>query len=327
MKKIVDALYDHFIERNDIFIEYNKNIEINNYPYCYNILLYFFGIDLDTTLVINEQDNINILYNIYKELIIFHNCSSELLYKCFKFNRLDELIKQKNSHRKSFYYQNLEKKNIIIGKTNNDDMNYDNFGNLLDDDNNIVINNFEILDGDHCPNCKTEGYISKNFGKVDFVPDCAKCYVPLCAKCANKDPNFEPYSRICFNCIEFKSTGNLKQNIINKISSHKQTDIKKFNKEGNITNEFINEQINNQNKKCYICEEEVLLENWKPYCCYQFSIDRIDNNYPHNKDNIKISCYYCNCRHYPKFTQHYKICSQGCHTTKKHILKKKEILE
>lgn len=68
-----------------------------------------------------------------------------------------------------------------------------------------------------------------------------------------------------------------------------------------------------QNNKCIICHDSLLLINYKQYCCYQFSIDRINNNKPHNKDNIRITCYYCNCKHHNKFSQLNKKCNEGCH--------------
>jgi len=51
---------------------------------------------------------------------------------------------------------------------------------------------------------------------------------------------------------------------------------------------------------------------YKPYCCYQFSIDRINNTLPHN-NNILIICYYCNYKHHKQFTQLHKKCNAECH--------------
>ena len=67
----------------------------------------------------------------------------------------------------------------------------------------------------------------------------------------------------------------------------------------------------------------VLLNNWKSRCCYQFSIDRLKDDEPHNMNNVLISCYYCNCRHHPSFDQDNKICKSGCHKENKSELPRK----
>ena len=48
-------------------------------------------------------------------------------------------------------------------------------------------------------------------------------------------------------------------------------------------------------------------------------IDRIDNNKPHDRENVLISCYYYNCRDHKKFDQKNKICKTGCHKILKHL--------
>ena len=71
--------------------------------------------------------------------------------------------------------------------------------------------------------------------------------------------------------------------------------------------------LNKQKFKCYICDDMVISCNWKPRCVYQMSIDRINNNEAHNKNNCLISCYYCNCRFHPEFNDINKKCENGCH--------------
>ena len=61
-----------------------------------------------------------------------------------------------------------------------------------------------------------------------------------------------------------------------------------------------------QNNKCYICNDIVLTHSYVPYCCYKFSIDRLDNLKPHDLDNVKISCYYCNCKNHILYNKHEK---------------------
>ncbi len=113
-------------------------------------------------------------------------------------------------------------------------------------------------------------------------------------------------------------TKNEIQIIRKKISSLRVVDSKKFNVKGDMKLDDILNLLEKQNKKCYVCNEEVLIEG-NDYCCYKFSIDRINDDDVHNSNNILISCYYCNCRNHKDFTQQHKICNSGCHTDKKDI--------
>lgn len=102
-------------------------------------------------------------------------------------------------------------------------------------------------------------------------------------------------------------------NIKKKISDCKKNDRKNFHKEGDITFEYIKNLILETKGSCAICADELLFANWFPYCCHQFSIDRKDNNMPHDKHNCRITCYYCNCWQWDQFKNGEKICSYGCH--------------
>jgi hypothetical protein len=308
----------------DIFYNDYYGIQPNTYVGC-AILFDYFGIDTDKILVIEIQDKINILYGIYKDLIKFKGCDLDLLDKCLKFNKLDELINKKYKYHKSKYYQDFIDNKINIGNTYKSIFNND--GDIIDKNNNIIYKNFIILDDNYCPNCNTNGFITNknSLSFIGCVPDCIKCCIIMCKNCAYIENENEPWVKTCFNCLDNKSTGNLKTNIIHKIYNHKIYDKNRFNIEGDIDYKFITELIQKQDKKCYICKETILLIDWKPYCCYQFSIDRIDNNKPHDKNNVLISCYYCNCRDYPKFDQYNKICKQKCHTDYKDLRHKNTI--
>jgi hypothetical protein len=103
-------------------------------------------------------------------------------------------------------------------------------------------------------------------------------------------------------------------NIKKLIDNSKQSDTKKLtwigkgklNSIGNITYEDIVKLLKIQEYKCYICSDIVLTYSYVPYCSYKFSIDRLDNNKPHDQNNIKISCYFCNCKEHISFNKKIK---------------------
>lgn len=116
------------------------------------------------------------------------------------------------------------------------------------------------------------------------------------------DKQMRIIGQTCFNFNE--ETNNIKKKIDNCI----RTDNINFKIKGDITYEYIYELLQIQKYKCHICYEVILTENYKPYCCNQFSIDRVDNNLPHNKNNVKISCYFCNCKNYYLYDKKEKKC-------------------
>ena len=81
----------------------------------------------------------------------------------------------------------------------------------------------------------------------------------------------------------------------------------KLDKIGDIDYDYITKLLEEQNFKCYKCDDKLTTYLYVPYCSYKFSIDRIDNLKPHNKDNIKISCYFCNCKEHPAYDKIEKV--------------------
>jgi len=102
-----------------------------------------------------------------------------------------------------------------------------------------------------------------------------------------------------------------------KIHSYRQTDKKRWGISGDISIKDIEELLIKQNNKCYVCKELVLLDSWTNNCLYQFSVDRINENLPHDRDNFLISCFHCNCTLYVREGSKEKMCINGCHTEKK----------
>lgn len=116
-----------------------------------------------------------------------------------------------------------------------------------------------------------------------------------------------------------------------KIIGHYNSDQYKFNTIGNITIKDVKNKIIIQKGLCFYCKESILFNEWNSYCWYQFSIDRLNDDLPHNVDNCIISCYYCNCSQImknqnklkEKNLHEHKVCSLNCpnshHISKPHI--------
>lgn len=304
MSKTVDLLFETIL--NDTII----------HP---AVIVDYFGIH-------NSDDNYSTIFGIYEGLIKYKGVSKVLLENCYKTNRLDELIHKKYTYHKSKYYTEFVNKNIKIGET---------YLNLEVEDNEEDSRIDEILTDDYCSSCNTIGYITKKNYKILYPsssscekcpapPDCFNCGNIICKMCSNYDKTEEAF--ICYKC----ENPNIISSINSKIREYNRTDVEKFGVIGNVRKEDVIALLNKQKFRCYVCDDVVLTFGWKPYCLYQFSVDRIDNSLPHNRDNILISCYYCNCIGYltdilgcQDNTKH-KICINYCHCEKRDIVIKRE---
>jgi len=83
-----------------------------------------------------------------------------------------------------------------------------------------------------------------------------------------------------------------------KIASYKQQDLlkDKFNKEDFINFTDVISILNNCNLKCCYCESEVFILYEIVRECKQWTLDRINNDIGHNKNNVVISCLECNLK-------------------------------
>lgn len=105
------------------------------------------------------------------------------------------------------------------------------------------------------------------------------------------------------------------QQINRKIYGYKQQDLikKKFNEECFISIDTIIDKIISCELKCYYCSCELFVLYDVSRETKQWSVDRIDNDLGHNKDNFHIACLECNlkrrCRTDSKylFTKQLKI--------------------
>jgi hypothetical protein len=86
------------------------------------------------------------------------------------------------------------------------------------------------------------------------------------------------------------------QEINKKISSYKQQDIlkKRWDENKFLTLECILKKMIECELKCRYCKCEIFVLYDKSREMKQWSIDRIDNNLGHNKDNFHLACLECN---------------------------------
>ena len=104
-----------------------------------------------------------------------------------------------------------------------------------------------------------------------------------------------------------------------KLSSYKTQDKKKklFDNNKIISLKQIIDKLIDCELCCFYCKEEVKLVYEFIREPLQWSLDRLDNNYGHNYDNIVISCYLCNVNRKTMHFERYKF-------TKELVLVKKE---
>jgi hypothetical protein len=108
----------------------------------------------------------------------------------------------------------------------------------------------------------------------------------------------------------------VKKQIMMKLYSYRILDKKKFGIAGDLTFEDIQELFKRQEGKCYVCEDLLLASGFQKLCKYQISVDRLNNSLPHERTNVLLSCYYCNCAEYNGWTE--KCCE--CHPEPREIV-------
>ena len=169
---------------------------------------------------------------------------------------------------------------------------------------------------DPCYMCDTNGFKSENnLSIIGCVPDCVDCCELICVCCSFIKNIEEPWVICCYFCAIKQRNQRLIENIQKKISSHKNFDKKRFKIYGNITYDDVLLLLTKQNNKCYVCNDNLELINYDSNCQYQFSIDILNNEKPHDKDNVLISCYFCNCYNRSIVdTKKCKSCKINCHS-------------
>jgi hypothetical protein len=92
----------------------------------------------------------------------------------------------------------------------------------------------------------------------------------------------------------------IQSHIKEKIRGYKSQDLKKkrYDVEKFIDYEFVINRLLSCDLTCFYCQKkiQIIYENSREM--QQWTIERIDNEYGHNKDNIEIACLQCNLSRY-----------------------------
>jgi hypothetical protein len=83
-----------------------------------------------------------------------------------------------------------------------------------------------------------------------------------------------------------------------KMNGYKNQDIikKKYEPDLFVDEEFIINELVSCNHLCYYCKENVEILYEYVRASKQWSLDRLDNNFGHNKNNVVVACLGCNLR-------------------------------
>ena len=92
-----------------------------------------------------------------------------------------------------------------------------------------------------------------------------------------------------------------------KISSYKMQDIKKAMYEDTkfVTYEYVLHKLKEKQLKCFYCHNSVYVLYERVRDPKQWTIERIDNHYGHNVDNVEIACLTCNIRRNTIYIERY----------------------
>ena len=172
---------------------------------------------------------------------------------------------------------------------------------------NLIIENECNVKCGVCKCWRTEkDFVSKN----RKMKSCNKCRerskknnIENADKIKEKSKNYriENADKIKEKREKTKKTNPLHFKFKNMISASKSNDKKHnrtYDEDDFITEDFLNELWINQNGKCFYecCNIELSLEFNKD--CRnpnQISVQRVNNNIAHIKENVVLSCYFCNC--------------------------------
>jgi hypothetical protein len=105
-----------------------------------------------------------------------------------------------------------------------------------------------------------------------------------------------------------------------KINGYKQQDVDKklYEKDKFITMEHVLSKLTGCKLECYYCQKKCYIIYNEVLSKTQWTIDRVDNNYGHNNDNIVIACLDCNIRRGTMNSDRFKLGKQMKFIKKNH---------
>lgn len=117
---------------------------------------------------------------------------------------------------------------------------------------------------------------------------------------------------------EFVGSKKLQRELTKKLSNYKQQDKRKkrFCEEKFITLESLLEKLVCTKIRCNYCKEQCLIFYKNVREKKMWTLDRIDNNIGHNKDNVVISCLGCNLQKRRRGEEAFKFMKQMVITKK-----------
>ena len=100
--------------------------------------------------------------------------------------------------------------------------------------------------------------------------------------------------------------------INNKLLSYKAQDKKKnkYDESKFVNNSYIWDLLKKCNYTCFYCNQHVKLLYNEARDPLQWSIERIDNDFGHNNDNVVIACLHCNLNRRTMYHERYKFTKQ-----------------
>lgn len=109
---------------------------------------------------------------------------------------------------------------------------------------------------------------------------------------------FEIINNIISNDDNKNETKEVIKAILNKLSSYKQQDIlkEKYNNKEFITFNEVIILLEKCNLNCYYCNSNIYLLYDIVREKKQWTLDRINNSYGHNNNNVVVSCLECNLK-------------------------------
>lgn len=104
----------------------------------------------------------------------------------------------------------------------------------------------------------------------------------------------------------------LKKQINEKINGYKNQDIKKnlFSPDKFVDFDFILNLLKSSNLICFYCKEPVIILYENVREPKQWTLERVNNSFGHNRDNLVLSCLCCNLKRRCMFQERYIFTKQ-----------------